>query len=255
MTPLLLLLQLRQRRRFTIILPSMYTSAVVVVALLFLSLCCCNNNICEAFVGAGVVIGAGVGVGFDSKTITTGMMTTTTTTMMMMTSKNNSRRRRRGRGGESSSTTSLNNLYDDWKSDAVVDQMHLDEDNVIDCLDEFIDSDYGTTMFGCHDRASSIGITGYIEFVELCGPTVTLTLPNDCKFWHKRSFVLGRAAVYLNARIPEITDVIVDDLEELNDYKEIIDELSGEVLYKKDKKSNDFNGDRQTMEYQGYVTT
>ncbi|OEU23357.1 hypothetical protein FRACYDRAFT_267513 [Fragilariopsis cylindrus CCMP1102] len=132
--------------------------------------------------------------------------------------------------------------------------MYLDEENVIDCLDEFIDSDYGTTMFGCHDRAASIGITGYIEFVELCGPTVTLRIPNDddCKFWHTRSFVLGRAAVYLNARIPEITNVIVNDLEELNDFQEIKDEF-GELLYKKDKRSKDFNGDRYTMEYQGYV--
>jgi len=153
------------------------------------------------------------------------------------------------------SNNNINNLYDNWRSDAVVDTMHLDEDNVIECLNEFIQSDYGTTMFGCHERASSIGITGYIEFIELCGPTVTLKLSNnnDCKFWHKRSFVLGRAAVWLNARIPEITNVIVDDIEELNDFKDIVDELSGEVLYKKDKRSEDFNGDRYTMEYQGYV--
>ena len=143
------------------------------------------------------------------------------------------------------------NIYDDWRSDAVVDTMYLDEENVRDCLEEFIESDYGTTMFGCHARAASIGITGRIEFVEICGPEVTLSLSG--KFWHKRSTVLGRAAMWLNARIPEITDVVVPDVEDLQDFEEIIDELSGDVLFRKDKRSEDFNGDRGTMEYQGCV--
>jgi hypothetical protein len=274
MTPLLLLLlqqqklhqrhqrHLRQRRRqrkLVITIPQIMHKAVL--ALLFLLLCCCNNaNNCEAFivgVGAGVrdcVVGVGV---VNTKTIST-------TNNNNNNNNNNSGRRRGFTSSASTSTSStalymsnnnINNLYDNWRSDAVVDTMHLDEDNVIECLNEFIQSDYGTTMFGCHERASSIGITGYIEFIELCGPTVTLKLSNnnDCKFWHKRSFVLGRAAVWLNARIPEITNVIVDDIEELNDFKDIVDELSGEVLYKKDKRSEDFNGDRYTMEYQGYV--
>jgi hypothetical protein len=274
MTPLLLLLlqqqklhqrhqrHQRQRRRqriLVITIPQIMHKAVL--ALLFLLLCCCNNaNNCEAFivgVGAGVrdcVVGVGV---VNTKTIST-------TNNNNNNNNNNSGRRRGFTSSASTSTSStalymsnnnINNLYDNWRSDAVVDTMHLDEDNVIECLNEFIQSDYGTTMFGCHERASSIGITGYIEFIELCGPTVTLRLSNnnDCKFWHKRSFVLGRAAVWLNARIPEITNVIVDDIEELNDFKDIVDELSGEVLYKKDKRSEDFNGDRYTMEYQGYV--
>ncbi len=143
------------------------------------------------------------------------------------------------------------NIYDDWRSDAVVDTMYLDEENVRDCLEEFIESDYGTTMFGCHARAASIGITGSIDFVEICGPEVTLSLSG--KFWHKRSTVLGRAAMWLNARIPEITDVVVADVEDLQDFEEIVDELSGDVLFRKDKRSEDFNGDRGTMEYQGCV--
>jgi len=141
------------------------------------------------------------------------------------------------------------NVYDDWRSDAVVDTMHLDEENVLSCLDEFVESDYGTTMFGCHSRAASIGITGAIDFVEISGPEVTLSLSG--RFWHKRSTVLGRAAMWLNARIPEITDVVVADFEDLKDFEEIIDEDSGEVLFSKDKRSEDFNGDRATMEYQG----
>ena len=143
------------------------------------------------------------------------------------------------------------NIYDDWRSDAVVDTMYLDEENVLACLEEFVQSDYGTSMFGCHERAASVGITGSIEFVEICGPEVTLSL--NGKFWHKRSTVLGRAAMWLNARIPEITDVMVADIEDLQDFEEIIDEDSGDVLFRKDKRSEDFNGDRGTMEYQGYV--
>lgn len=151
----------------------------------------------------------------------------------------------------SNSGTKCYNVYDDWRSDAVVDTMHLDEENVLSCLDEFVESDYGTTMFGCHARAASIGITGAIDFVEISGPEVTLSLGG--KFWHKRSTVLGRAAMWLNARIPEITDVVVADFEDLKDFEEIIDEDSGEVLFSKDKRSEDFNGDRATMEYQGCV--
>ena len=130
----------------------------------------------------------------------------------------------------------------------MVDTMHLDEDNVQDCLEEFINSEYGWQMFGCHDRAASIGITGTLEFVELCGPQVTLSL--DGAFWHRRETVLGRAAVWLNARMPEIANVEVADLEELRDSEDILDDF-GEVVFQKDKRSPDYNGDREVMEYQG----
>jgi hypothetical protein len=142
----------------------------------------------------------------------------------------------------------LQNIYDDWRSDALASVMYLDEDNVQDCLEEFIDSEYGQQMFGCHDRAASIGITGTLQFVELCGPQVTLLL--DGAFWHRRETVLGRAAVWLNARMPEITDVSVADMEELRNSEDILDDF-GEVVFQKDKRSPDFNGDRQVMEYQG----
>jgi hypothetical protein len=142
----------------------------------------------------------------------------------------------------------LKNIYDDWRSDAVVDTMHLDEENAQMCLQEFIDSDYGKEMFGCHERPASIGVTGSIDFAELCGPEVTLALQG--KFWHRRETVLGRAAMWLNARMPEIVEVTVADMEELNDFEEILDEF-GEVVFRKAKRSPDFNGDRGTMEYQG----
>jgi len=141
------------------------------------------------------------------------------------------------------------NIYDDWRSDAVIDVLHLDLENVQQCLDEFIESDFGKQMFGCQELPSSYGITGSLGLIEVVGPEVVLVL--DGKFWHRRETVLGHAALYLNARIPEINSVCVSDMEELKDFREIIDENTGEVLFLEDKRASDFNGDRYTMEYQG----
>ena len=104
-------------------------------------------------------------------------------------------------------------------------------------------------MFGCHELASSHGITGEISLSDVEGPEVILEL--EGKFWHRRETVLGRAAVWLNARMPEIVQVRVNDMEELQDFKDIVDNYTGEVLYREDKRAPDFNGDRGTMEYQG----
>lgn len=112
-----------------------------------------------------------------------------------------------------------------------------------------MDSEYGKTMFGRHDMPASVGITGEIEFDSLDGPEVVLSLSG--KFWHRRETVLGKAAMYLNARIPELTSIQVSSPEELSDFEDVIDEFTGEVIYREDKRSPDFNGDRETMEYQG----
>jgi hypothetical protein len=143
----------------------------------------------------------------------------------------------------------LINIYDKWRSDALAPTMPFDESNVQGCLKELIDSDYGKQMFGCHELPASHGISGHLEFIEVAGPEVILSLSG--KFWHRRETVLGRAAVWLNARMPEIVQVRVDDLEELEDFRDIVDEYTGEILYREDKRSPDFNGDRRTMEYQG----
>lgn len=142
------------------------------------------------------------------------------------------------------------NSYDAWRSDAVVAEiMVLDEDNVLYALDLFVKSDYGQQMFGCHDRPASVGITGSIQFVEVCGPEVALKLSG--KFWHRRDTVLGRAAMWLNACMPEISNVYVSDPSDLDDARDILDDISGDILYREDKRAPDFNGDRDTMEYQG----
>lgn len=143
----------------------------------------------------------------------------------------------------------LRNEYDAWRSDALPLSLPLNEDSVQHCLSLFIDSDYGQQMFGRSQRARDIGITGNVELVEISGPEVTLSLSG--KFWHRRETVLGRAAMWLHSCMPEISHVGVEDEEELKDFEEIRDEITGEVVFVKDKRAPDYNGDRETMEYQG----
>jgi len=57
--------------------------------------------------------------------------------------------------------------------------------------------------------------------------------------------------MYLNARMPEIVRVSIVDPDELNDFEEIIDDYTGEIIEVIDRKAPDFNGDRSTMVYQG----
>lgn len=44
--------------------------------------------------------------------------------------------------------------------------------------------------------------------------------------------VLGKAAMYLNARIPEIQSVSVSSSKELDDFEDVIDEYTGEVVFR-----------------------
>uniref|UniRef100_A0A7S2D952 Uncharacterized protein n=1 Tax=Octactis speculum TaxID=3111310 RepID=A0A7S2D952_9STRA len=146
------------------------------------------------------------------------------------------------------STKLCGNSYDDFCSSGLSDNIHLAEEHVIACLDEFVMSDYGQTMFGCHPMPQSVGITGEITFEGLDGPVVELGLKG--LFWHKRATVLGKAAIYLNARMPEIIEVNVGNLEDLEDESRVLNEM-GDCVYTESKRAPDFNGDRATMEYQG----
>jgi hypothetical protein len=53
----------------------------------------------------------------------------------------------------------LKNIYDDWRADAVVDTMYLCDENVEECLEEFIRSDYGSQMFGYVGQERTIRTT------------------------------------------------------------------------------------------------
>ena len=44
--------------------------------------------------------------------------------------------------------------------------------------------------------------------------------------------VLGKAAMYLNSRIPELTSIRVSSPKELEDFEDIVDEFTGEVIYR-----------------------
>jgi len=127
--------------------------------------------------------------------------------------------------------------------------MNLDEENAQLCLDEFVYSHFGKAMFGVHDVPAYYGITGSIELVEVSGPEIILRL--EGRFWHKRTHILGLAAMWLNARMPEIAEVTVENMDELNDFEEIRDKFTGDIIETIDRRSPDFNGDRADMEYQG----
>lgn len=155
-----------------------------------------------------------------------------------------------GRLAKLPSTRLLANEYDQWMSDGVARLSYpLTEENVEECLEILMDSEYGEQMFGRHEKAASIGITGTVKLEDIEGPVVNLSLEGE--FWHKRSTVLGKAAIWLNACMPEIMEVNVLDPEQLEDFEDYRDEDTGELLYVHDKRAPDYNGDRGTMEYQG----
>jgi len=70
-------------------------------------------------------------------------------------------------------------------------------------------------MFGYTAENRGVGITGGVDFVEMDGPNVVVTLKG--RFWHQRPTVLSRVGKYIMGRIPEVVDVIVYDENELSD--------------------------------------
>jgi len=123
------------------------------------------------------------------------------------------------------------------------------------CVFLFIPSSSGISSILCllywvdSTHLASYGITGSIELVEVSGPEIILRL--EGKFWHKRTHILGLAAMWLNARMPEIAEVTVEDMDELSDFEEIRDTFTGDIIETIDRRAPDFNGDRRDMEYQG----
>lgn len=71
------------------------------------------------------------------------------------------------------------------------------------------------TLFGYSAENRGVGITGGVDFVDLDGPIVTLSLKG--RYWHQRTTVLERVKAYLMGRIPEIIDVVVEDEWQLSD--------------------------------------
>lgn len=92
-------------------------------------------------------------------------------------------------------------------------QLELDEETVLGVLSA-CRAEIGT-LFGYSAENRGVGITGGVDFVEMDGPTVVVRLKG--RFWHQRTTVLDRVANYLQQRIPEIIDVIVEDEWQLTD--------------------------------------
>ena len=122
-------------------------------------------------------------------------------------------------------------------------QLECSEENVEAVLEEFVSR--AETMFGTHEAAQRIGITGTLRLHSLDGPVVLLQLSG--RFWHKRVNVLANARRYLMYAIPELSDVDVFDPDNLLDT--VVDEETGDIL--EDRRSPDWNGDREALAYQG----
>lgn len=100
-------------------------------------------------------------------------------------------------------------------------------------------------MFGCHERCARIGITGDVELVDIEGPFVTIGLSG--RFWHRRRTVLQRVGSFVSQRIPEIAEITLAEPDMAEDFT--YDEEGNLV---EDKRSPDFNYDRETMARNGY---
>jgi len=86
-------------------------------------------------------------------------------------------------------------------------QLELDEETVLGvlnaCRTEL------ATLFGYSAENRGVGITGGVDYVDMDGPSIVITLKG--RFWHERTTVLNRVSNYLIQRIPEIIDVTIDD--------------------------------------------
>ena len=105
----------------------------------------------------------------------------------------------------------------DWEGEPIFlpvgSALPLSEENVQGVL-QACRQEIGT-MFGYTAENRGVGITGGVDFVDFDGPTVILRVHG--RFWHQRTTVLDRVGKYLQGRIPEIVDYMVDDPYELTD--------------------------------------
>jgi hypothetical protein len=91
--------------------------------------------------------------------------------------------------------------------------MVLTEDNVNLAISQ-AKSELGS-VFGNSAENLGVGITGDVELASLDGPCVVLRLKG--RFWHKKSDVLARVAAFIVKEIPEICDVSIEDVAQLDD--------------------------------------
>ncbi len=84
--------------------------------------------------------------------------------------------------------------------------LELCEENAILVIDE-MKKELGT-IFGYDPKSREVGITGEIEFVECDGPSISVALSG--RFWHATDTVMMRVESYVQNRIPEVIEVVLD---------------------------------------------
>ena len=98
------------------------------------------------------------------------------------------------------------------------------EENVRAALSAF--KQEARSMFGCHEEAARIGISGDIQLESIDGPFAMVDLSG--RFWHQRRTVLTNAEAYVRHRIPEVVEVSVADEQDLLDV--VYDEETGSLI-------------------------
>lgn len=74
-----------------------------------------------------------------------------------------------------------------------------------------------------------------------------MTISLSGRFWHRRRTVLQRVGAFISQRIPEIVEITLADPAMAEDFT-----YDAEGLLVEDKRSPDYNYDRETMSRSGY---
>lgn len=109
--------------------------------------------------------------------------------------------------------------------------LELDDESALQVIEE-IKKDLGT-IFGYDAASREVGITGWIELVEVDGPTVTVKLGG--RFWHATDTVLLRVESFIKNRIPEVIEVVLDmeqsDIKDDNRLNTTPEDIAAKRLY------------------------
>jgi hypothetical protein len=84
--------------------------------------------------------------------------------------------------------------------------LELCDENAEQVMNE-VRSELGT-IFGYDPASQAVGISGKIELIEIDGPTIKVAL--NGRFWHATDTVMLRVKSFIQNRIPEVIDVILD---------------------------------------------
>ena len=100
------------------------------------------------------------------------------------------------------------NIQLNAKKERPLDDLPLElcDENAEQVMDE-VRSELGT-IFGYDPASQAVGISGKIELIEIDGPTIKVAL--NGRFWHATDTVMLRVKSFIQNRIPEVIDVVLD---------------------------------------------